>query len=315
MELDRRFNTPFEVKFVGEASPGSFTGYGSVFNLKDSHKDIILPGAFSATMAEHKARGSMPSMHAMHSLYMGGDVLPIGSWKSVAEDSKGLHVEGKISGLNTDTGRRIYELMQDGALPALSIVYRVPKGGAIFSEDPSDKSGREIRTINTLKLRGIDVVDDPSNEGARIMEMRSAGFGSDFIEELKAMLTQSDSTAACDAIQKAAALHQRTTSGGNSPSAEDRAQMLAHLDAAHKAASGGKSLPISTKVRPDTIREFETFLREQFSLSNSEARSIAEGGWKSAFPGPRDEGQESARRTVAALSDLRGVLAGFSLNP
>lgn len=315
MELDRRFNTAFEVKFLGDASPGAFTGYGSVFNVKDSHDDIILPGAFAETMAEHKARGSMPSMHAMHSLYLGGDMLPVGVWQSVEEDAHGLHVAGKISALNTDTGRRVHELMHDGGLRGLSIVYRVPQDGASFTKEGEGKAKVEIRNIHRLKLRGIDVVDDPSNEGARVMEMRSAGFGAEFLDELKAMLSQSDSMAACDAIQKAAALHVRTTAGGNSPTSEDRAQMLVHLDDAHKAASGGKSLPSGTKSRPDTIREFETYLREQCGLSVREARSVAEGGWKSVFPGPRDEGTESAKRAATMLSELRGALAGFTLNP
>mgnify|MGYP002144616602 CR=1 FL=1 len=34
---------------------GSFEGYGSVFGVKDSYDEIVAPGAFSDSLAQHKA--------------------------------------------------------------------------------------------------------------------------------------------------------------------------------------------------------------------------------------------------------------------
>jgi hypothetical protein len=53
----------FEYKFVDEqASPGTFEGYGSVFNNEDDGGDLIQPGAFAGVIQRHKAKGSMPKM-------------------------------------------------------------------------------------------------------------------------------------------------------------------------------------------------------------------------------------------------------------
>jgi phage head maturation protease len=36
-----------EVKGIDEYGEGTFTGYGSVFHVKDSYQDVVMPGAFS----------------------------------------------------------------------------------------------------------------------------------------------------------------------------------------------------------------------------------------------------------------------------
>jgi hypothetical protein len=47
---------------------------------------LILPGAFAASLAEYKAKGTMPGMYAEHSIYTpGGDLLPIGRWLDMGE--------------------------------------------------------------------------------------------------------------------------------------------------------------------------------------------------------------------------------------
>jgi len=303
---DDRLATGFEYRFNAD-KPGTFAGYGSVFNGLDSHDDTVLPGAFAGTLAEHKTRGTMPSMHAMHSLYFGGDMLPIGVWTNVAEDSKGLTVEGRLSGLDTERGKTHYGLMQDGAIRGLSIVFRVPKGGSKMIE----RDGKDIREIREMKLRGIDLVDQPSQHMAHVTEMRSAWMQSIAAivrdDEFRAMMKQGDAAAACAAIIKAAELHQLSTGGGNSPTSEQRLLMIQHLNDAHVAASGGSSLP-GMKLTPGSIREFEDFLHRVFGYSIADARQIAAGGYKSAFPLPRDEGADRA-----AIADLRTTLAGFKL--
>ena len=118
------FTTHVEFKTVEHAKPGTFTGYASVFGLHDAHGDVVAPGAFDGSMAEHKARGTMPGMYAEHSRYIpGGDPLPIGIWTKIDPDARGLRVEGRLIPLTTNYIRRIYSLLKDGALGGLSIAY------------------------------------------------------------------------------------------------------------------------------------------------------------------------------------------------
>ena len=49
----KHLDFPFEVKTVEE--DGTFTGYGSVFGVKDSYDEIVAPGAFAESLAAHKA--------------------------------------------------------------------------------------------------------------------------------------------------------------------------------------------------------------------------------------------------------------------
>lgn len=163
-----------EVKFSTDQidlKTGEFSGYGAVFGNVDSHGDVIAPGAFTETLAEWAGKGRLPSMKLMHGTMLNpfsGDDLPIGKWRSMREDARGLAVEGKLSGLDTDFGRRIHSLMLDGALDGLSIGYKAKR----FSRPPAGSTAKRI--LDAIHLGEISLVDDPSNSRSRISAVKSA---------------------------------------------------------------------------------------------------------------------------------------------
>lgn len=163
-----------EVKFAEgavDATTGEFKGYGAVFGNTDSHGDVILPGAFAESLGEWSARGRLPSMKLMHGSAgnpFTGDDLPIGVWKVMREDARGLYVEGKLSGLDTDHGRRIHGLMKDGALDGLSIGYRVK------AADRGIGPNQPKRTIKSAGLFEVSLVGEPSNARARVTDLKAA---------------------------------------------------------------------------------------------------------------------------------------------
>lgn len=163
-----------EVKFANDAvdgETGEFKGYGSVFGNVDSHGDVIVPGAFAESLAEWSTKGRLPAMKLMHGTALNpfsGDDLPIGVWKVMREDARGLYVEGKLSSLNTDHGRRIHGLMKDGALDGLSIGYRAK------SAERGVGPNQPKRTIRAAHLAEVSIVGDPSNGSARVTDMKSA---------------------------------------------------------------------------------------------------------------------------------------------
>jgi hypothetical protein len=81
------------VRFYGE--PGSLKladsnkihGYASLWGVVDLHKDVVLPGAFSKSLARHRSNGTRPLMLWQH---MADEI--VGTWDEVREDSKGLFV-------------------------------------------------------------------------------------------------------------------------------------------------------------------------------------------------------------------------------
>lgn len=171
MELNV-LGVPFEVKFApDEAAAGSFEGYGAVFGNIDSHGDVIEPGAFAKSLLDRERAGrGLPPMYKMHGAVTGNRNDPVGIWEAMSEDANGLHVKGRLVGLDTEQGKWTYAQMREGALKGLSIGYRVPPAG---SRRGSGKAGEPQRYIKTALLREVSLVDDPSNVLARVYSAKS----------------------------------------------------------------------------------------------------------------------------------------------
>ena len=156
----KHLDVEFQVKAVTE--DGLFSGYGSVFGVVDSYKEIVVPGAFTESLATKK-----PSLLWQH---RSGE--PIGVYTTVKEDSVGLHVDGKLA-LKTARGAEAYELLKMGAVTGLSIGYQV-----------RDESYDRVSGINTLKkldLWEVSLVTFPANDAARVTGVKTV----EEIESLK----------------------------------------------------------------------------------------------------------------------------------
>jgi HK97 family phage prohead protease len=169
------YAAPLEFKFA-DADAGTFTGIASAFGVQDSHGDVVLPGAFAASLAEHKASGTMPAMFVCHGAAGGADPYPAGVWSRVEETKDGLQVEGRLLGLDTDRGRYVRSLMMGGALRDLSIGFKVAHGGAIYGRPERKEPRRQLRAV---KLFEISLVPQGSNPRARVQEMKSRVGGHD----------------------------------------------------------------------------------------------------------------------------------------
>jgi HK97 family phage prohead protease len=165
-----RFAADFEFKFAAGAKDGTFSGYGAVFGNVDSHGDVIERGAFKNSLREWEAKGKLPPMLLQHGGFFGpvDDMLPVGKWTSMEENSKGLKVEGELFALNTDRGQLIYEGMKAGSLDGLSIGYRPKK--YTMGTKPTDPT----RTLQEVELRELSIVTFPSNDRATVGAVKSA---------------------------------------------------------------------------------------------------------------------------------------------
>jgi HK97 family phage prohead protease len=152
------FSPEFSLKLSGQGL-GIVEGYASTFGGEpDAYGDVVAPGAFSQTLAEHTARKSSPAM-----LWAHDPASPIGRWTSVAEDQKGLRVTGQLT-MAVPRAQEAFALAKDGAL-AYSIGYRTrdyaraPNGG---------------RLLKALDLGEISLVAMAANPSARITSIKSA---------------------------------------------------------------------------------------------------------------------------------------------
>lgn len=126
-------------------------GYASTFGNKDRVGDVVVRGAFKKTIAERK-----PKVFYNH-------MYPIGSPIKLEEDSKGLLTESKISA--TPKGDEILELVKDGVINEMSIMYEVVK------REVDEEEGTTY--LKELKLYEYGPVDFPANEQAVIEGVKS----------------------------------------------------------------------------------------------------------------------------------------------
>lgn len=165
----KRLAKPFRVQTTDAAR--SFAGHGSVFDdphptsswaLSMDWVDVVKPGAFKKTLAEHKKRGTVPAMLFQHDW----DNV-IGAYSEVSEDDDGLNLSGKLAqSAKTPAGADLYELVSMGALTGLSIGFRPVK----VKLDEKAKT-RELLEVD---LHEVSIVTIPGNANARIQDVKSA---------------------------------------------------------------------------------------------------------------------------------------------
>lgn len=161
-----------EIKALDEAA-GTFTGYGSVFGNRDSYGDIVLPGAFKRSLAEHRRNKSRPKLLWQHNRDH-----PIGSWIDLVEDDTGLLVTGRLN-MDVQRGREAYALIKAGDVDGLSIGYRVVKGQVDEAQDAF--------MLKELDLMEISIVSMPANGLATVGSVKSAE-----LEDYRARLSAGD---------------------------------------------------------------------------------------------------------------------------
>lgn len=167
-----RLNLDFEIRFAAGAADGTFSGYGAVSGNVDSYGDVIAPGAFRDTLRAWQDKGKYPPMLLQHGGGMFGgnadDLLPVGKWTSMEENTKGLKAEGTLFALNTSRGQYIYEGMKAGSLDGLSIGYNVKEFVS------GTKPGEPRRKLTNIDLVELSIVTFPANDKARISNIKSS---------------------------------------------------------------------------------------------------------------------------------------------
>jgi hypothetical protein len=145
---------PLEIKSL-EAR--QFEGYGSTFGNVDHGDDIVMPGAFKRSLAEHRKNNSLLPMLWMHK----PDQVA-GKWLEMREDEDGLFVKGVLA--PTPLGDEIHTLLKMEAVRGLSIGFKT-------IDQDFDKDGH--RLLKELQLWETSIVSMPMNPLAQIAHVKS----------------------------------------------------------------------------------------------------------------------------------------------
>jgi HK97 family phage prohead protease len=161
----------FSFKVKATADTGAIEGYASVFGVRDSYNEVVMPGAFSDSLAKHQREGTYPLM-----LWQHNPDEPIGVWNELVDDGKGLYAKGQLlNGVQRADEALI--MLKAGAIQGMSIGYRE------VDVNPADAS--TARQLVKLDLLEASIVSFPANRRARVDSIKSDGRMSEFARRLR----------------------------------------------------------------------------------------------------------------------------------
>lgn len=169
-----------EIKAIDDQ--GHFSGYGSVFDVKDDWDDIIVKGAFEKSLS-----AKMPVM-----LWQHDSAEPIGVYESIKEDDIGLWLEGRLI-LDVEKGREAYILLKNRAIKGLSIGF-VPLAWEWETRDDT-----RVRILKEVDLWEVSLVTFPANPKATVDEVKTVRGLENFLRD--AGMSRSEARAALAAVK------------------------------------------------------------------------------------------------------------------
>lgn len=153
----KQISRPFELKAIDDN--GVFEGYGSVWGVEDFYRDIVSKGAFVKSLADHKLKGTMPSMCWQHD-----SEKVVGVYEEMKEDDYGLFLRGRLLKDDVAQAREAYALLKAKAVTGLSVGIRV-------QVDEYDRNN-DIRIIKEAQLWEVSLVTWPANDLARVESVK-----------------------------------------------------------------------------------------------------------------------------------------------
>jgi HK97 family phage prohead protease len=145
-----------QAEFKADAAKRQITGYASVFNNVDHGGDVVLPGAFTKSIAGDGV--SRIKVMRNHETLIGKAI-------AAEQDTKGLLTVSQIA--KTGAGDETLALVEDGALTGMSIGYVAQEKAY------ADQGGRKIRQLKQLGLLEWSYVDFPMNPAADVVGVKS----------------------------------------------------------------------------------------------------------------------------------------------
>jgi HK97 family phage prohead protease len=158
----------FNLKLNDVGGDGIIEGYASVFDVVDSYKDVIAPGAFKRTLAAWKASGRKLPVLWQHDEYN-----PIGVTLDAMEDETGLAVRAQLI-TEVQQARDAHALAKAGALGGMSIGFSIPNKASDGNAATVWDEERQVQIIREVRLWEYSLVTFPANEAATIDNVKAA---------------------------------------------------------------------------------------------------------------------------------------------
>jgi uncharacterized protein len=139
----------------------SISGYASVYEVTDTHNDLIVSGAFAESVQAYQQ-----GEYKIPLLWQHQADKPIGVIKELSEDLHGLYLTAEILA-DIHYGKEALSLIKSEAICGLSI------GFSLLKAHTNDEN---IRVIEQAKLWEVSLVTFPANQQACITQLKSQNF-------------------------------------------------------------------------------------------------------------------------------------------
>src|SRR6266702_967420 len=266
-----------EMQATGE---GIVTGYLSTWHNIDEGNDRVIPGAFTRTIKDAKARRSAHQLDYLFPALWNHswESLPVGGVTDAREDEHGLKVQIRMN-LDTPLGRECYASLRNGTLSAMSMGYRA------IIYDYERIENKQVRNLRECALMESTFCIFPMNTRALVTSVKQAwqGFSAkgntmfmrtkDF--DARYLAQNLDDWQYADWNDLATALHQSILdlfSGGGDPVADLETEVIPQLAAALRAyVQAGVSLG----YEPSSSQDSYSMMSAGDSYALKESRMIS----------------------------------------
>jgi HK97 family phage prohead protease len=136
---------------------GTFSGYGSVFGVKDSYGEIVVKGAFANSLTKKSA-------NQIKLLWQHRADQPIGVYSEVREDDHGLYVRGQLAIKDVQQAKEAHALLKMGAVSGLSIGFSINENGI--------KRDKDAILLTDIELWETSIVTFPANNKANVTSVK-----------------------------------------------------------------------------------------------------------------------------------------------
>lgn len=156
----------FDMQEMSVGETGTFTGYASVFGIRDLQGDIVERGAFAETIRETDGRVPILDGHDPR--------VEIGMTSAMVEDARGLRFAGQLYIDSDDPrndvpdARRAYVRMKRRAEMGK------PLGVSIGYRPRAQVPDRQGRRLTAIDLKEISLVTFPANPAAMVLGVKEA---------------------------------------------------------------------------------------------------------------------------------------------
>lgn len=160
---------PAQVKAAQSGDQGQFVALVSVFGNKDSVGDVVMPGAFTDTLAQWKASGNPIPVIWSHD--WADPFSHIGYALDAQETDAGLQITGQLD-MDNAKAEQVFRLLKSGRVTQFSFAYDVEEGAWV--ESTSDGQAESHYELRKLKLHEVGPTLVGANQETELLAVKAA---------------------------------------------------------------------------------------------------------------------------------------------